>query len=84
MNSNKILPTFSNTINKTYNPTVLTINGKAEAVLLDPKSYQKMINKIAELESANKIKSALKEMENKQGIPVQKAFQKLRKKITRK
>ncbi len=71
-------------INKTHSPTVLTINGKAEAVLLDPESYQEMINKIYSIESANKIKTALVEMENNEGIPAQKAFQKLRKKITKK
>ena len=43
-----------------------------------------MMNKISSLETANKIKTALVEMENEEGIPAQKAFQKLRKKITKK
>ena len=51
-NSSEIL----NYINKTHSPAVLTINGKAEAVILDPESYQKMVNKIALLESSHKIK----------------------------
>lgn len=71
-------------IKKTHSPAILTINGKAEAVLLDPDSYQEMMNKISSLETANKIKTALVEMENEEGIPAQKAFQKLRKKITKK
>ena len=71
-------------INKTRSPAILTINGKAEAVLLDPESYQEMMNKISSLESANKIKAALIEMENDEGIPAQKAFKKLRKKIPKK
>lgn len=77
-NSTEIL----NYIKKTHNATILTINGRAEAVLLDPQSYQKMIDKIAALESANKIKSSLEEMENSQGISAKKAFKKLRQKIT--
>ncbi|MBP7709575.1 MAG: type II toxin-antitoxin system Phd/YefM family antitoxin [Rickettsiales bacterium] len=71
-------------IKKTHSPTVLTINGKAEAVLVDPKSYQDLIDKITLLESANKIKASLVEMENNEGISAKKAFKKLRKKITKK
>ncbi|MES2961876.1 MAG: type II toxin-antitoxin system Phd/YefM family antitoxin [Pseudomonadota bacterium] len=75
---------FIELIKKTHNPTILTINGKAEAVILDPESYQKMINKIAKLESAKKIQTALVEMENSDGISAQESFKKLRKKITKK
>lgn len=71
-------------IKKTHSPTVLTINGKAEAVLLDPESYQEMVNKISLLESAKKIEASLVEMENDDGIPAKEVFQKLRKKITKK
>ncbi|MBU6339637.1 MAG: type II toxin-antitoxin system prevent-host-death family antitoxin [Rickettsiales bacterium] len=71
-------------IKKTHSPAILTINGKAEAVLIDTESYQEMINKIALLESGNRIKSALVEMENDEGIPAEKAFKKLRKKIIKK
>ena len=70
-------------IKKTQSPSVLTIIGKAEAVLLDPDSYQKLMNKIAILESENKIKSSLVEMEENAGIPAKKVFKKLRHKITK-
>ena len=66
-------------IKKTHNATILTINGRAEAVLLDPESYQKMVNKISLLESSKEIENSLKEMENNPGISAQRAFQKLRK-----
>ncbi len=65
-------------IKKTHNPTILTINGKAEAVLLDSTSYQEMVNKISLFESAKKITTSLIEMENNQGIPAKKMFQDLR------
>ena len=73
-----------NYINKTHSPAVLTINGKAEAVLLDPESYQNLINKITQLESGKKIKAALVEMENTKGTPAKESFKKLHKKITKK
>ena len=71
-------------IKKTQNPTILTINGKAEAVILDPESYQKMMNKIALFESGKKLEAALVKMENNKGISAQKALKKLRQKITKK
>lgn len=79
-NSSEIL----NYMKKTHNATILTINGRAEAVLLDPKSYQAMLDKIALLESQKKIEISLKEMENSKGIPAKKAFKKLHQKITTK
>jgi prevent-host-death family protein len=79
-NSTEIL----NYIKKTHNPAILTVNGRAEAVVIDPKSYQKMIDKIALMESSTKIKTALVEMENEAGIPAKKVFKKLREKIAKK
>jgi prevent-host-death family protein len=69
-------------IKKTHSPAVLTVNGRAEAVLLDPRTYQNMIDKISLIESAKNIEAALIEMENNQGIPAQKVFKELRKKFT--
>ncbi len=71
-------------IKKTHNPAILTVNGRAEAVLLDPDSYQKMVNKISFFESASKIKAALIKMENDPGIAAKEVFTKLRKKIVKK
>ncbi len=68
-------------IKKTHNPAILTINGKAEAVLLEPTSYQEMVNKISLFESSKKITTSLIEMENNQGIPAKKVFKDLRQKI---
>ncbi len=70
-------------IKKTHSPAILTVNGRAEAVILDPETYQNMINKIAFLESTKNIKNTLIEMENEQGIPAKQVFKKLRKKFTK-
>lgn len=71
-------------IKKTQSPAILTINGKAEAVLLDPESYQKLMAKILLFESENRMKISLIEMEKAAGIPAKKAFKNLRQKITKK
>lgn len=68
-------------IKKTHNPAILTVNGRAEAVLLDPKTYQNIMNKISLIESAKNIEAALIEMENDRGIPAEEVFKKLRKKF---
>lgn len=65
-------------IKKTHTPAVLTVNGKAEAVLLDPKTYQEMVKKISYLESTNQIRKALVEMEKDKGIASSKLFKMLR------
>lgn len=36
-------------VNETHNPIVITQNGEARAVLIDPESYQDMINSIGTL-----------------------------------
>ena len=69
-------------IKETHNPAVLTVNGRAEAVILDPETYQDLVNKISLIESAKDIEATLKEMENDKGIPAKKAFKALRKKLS--
>ena len=73
-------------IKKTHSPAILTVNGKAEAVLLDAESYQKMVDQIEMMESAKQIEAALVEMENSRDkcIPAKKAFEQIRQKITKK
>jgi prevent-host-death family protein len=79
-NSTEIL----NYIKRTHTPTILTVNGRTEAVLLDAKSYQEMVDKIEMMESARKIEAALVEMENSKGIPAKEAFKKIRKELEQK
>lgn len=76
-NSNEILKY----IKKTHNPAALTINGRTEVILLDPESYQELLDKAALVDSTNHIRESLMEMEKDEGIPTQELFQKLRKKI---
>ena len=71
-------------LKKTHNPAILTVNGRAEVVLIDPGVYQKMVEQISFAESTNRIKDALIEMENSDGIPAKEVFARLRKKFPKK
>jgi PHD/YefM family antitoxin component YafN of YafNO toxin-antitoxin module len=44
-------------------PVVLTINGKAELVVQDAASYQKLLNRVDELESLEGIRLGLADIE---------------------
>lgn len=49
-------------VNKTGRPEVLTVNGKAEAVLLGKHSYEQMREALEELDTLKSIQRSLEEM----------------------
>lgn len=49
-------------VNKTGRPEVLTVNGKAEAVLIGKKSYEQMALAMAELATLKSLRQGLDEM----------------------
>jgi PHD/YefM family antitoxin component YafN of YafNO toxin-antitoxin module len=67
-------------LKQTGRPVVLTINGKAEVVVQDAKSYQRMLELIDRAEAVVGIRKGLASLERGEGIPAEKAFEKLRKK----
>lgn len=75
-NSSEILANLK----KTHSPTVLTVNGRAEVVLIDPKTYQEMVEKIYLAESARRIENALTDIDSDKGIDAKETFEKIRKK----
>lgn len=64
----------------TGEPMVLTVNGKAEIVIQDAASYQRMLELIDRAEAITGIKKGLGSMARGEGIPAEKAFEQLRKK----
>ncbi len=48
-----------NRVNKTGRPEVLTVNGRAEAVLLGRKAYEQMQNAVEELAAIKSIQTSL-------------------------
>ena len=67
-------------LKQTGRPIVLTINGKAEVVVQDAKSYQQMLAMVDRAEAVVGIRQGLASMARGEGIPAEKAFEKLRKK----
>jgi PHD/YefM family antitoxin component YafN of YafNO toxin-antitoxin module len=65
---------------RTGRPVVLTINGKAEVVVQDAKSYQQMLDMVDQAEAIVGIRKGLASMARGEGIPVEKAFERLRRK----
>jgi len=59
---------------------VLTVNGKAEIVVQDAASYQRMLDLIDRAEAVVGIKKGLESMAREEGIPVEEAFERLRRK----
>jgi PHD/YefM family antitoxin component YafN of YafNO toxin-antitoxin module len=79
--------TFLDQMRDSGHPVVLTINGKAELVVQDAASYQKLLDRVDELEALDGIKRGLadvkagrvtplgqfeKELRRKRGLPLRK------------
>jgi len=62
-------------------PTVLTVNGKAECVVQDAKSYQKLLDLVDRAEAIEGIRRGLADVEAGRTQPADKAFDALRKKL---
>ncbi|MGA2798643.1 MAG: hypothetical protein ABSE63_13760 [Thermoguttaceae bacterium] len=69
-------------LKKTARPAVLTINGKAEIVIQDAKSYQFLLEKFDSAEAVIGIRKGLSSMKRCEGVLAEQAFEKIRKKIT--
>ncbi|HAG79916.1 MAG TPA: type II toxin-antitoxin system Phd/YefM family antitoxin [Cyanobacteria bacterium UBA12227] len=67
-------------LKKTKTPIVLTVNGKAAAVVQDAESYQQLLDRIELLESIAGIRKSIEEFERGEGMPLKQAFQQLQEK----
>lgn len=65
---------------KTGRPQVLTVNGKAELVVQDAASYQRLLDMIDRAEAAAGIKRGLEQLEAGRVTPVEKTFRRIRRK----
>ena len=65
---------------KTGRPRILTINGKAELIIQDAKSYQKLLDAVERLEAIEGIQRGLASLQRGEGRPVEDALETLRKK----
>lgn len=67
-----------NRVNKTGRPEVLTVNGRAEAVLVGRKAYEKIQDAMEELASIKSIQTSLNQMAAGKTIPAKDVHQRLR------
>lgn len=62
-------------------PLVLTVNGKAELIVQDAQSYQKLLDELEHLKSVEALIEALDEFEQGKGQPAREALSQLRRKL---
>lgn len=67
-------------LKKSKSPLILTVNGKAEIVVLNADSYQEILDKIAYAENLQAIREGVESFENGEGQPAREALAKLGKK----
>ena len=65
---------------KTKRPLVLTVNGKAEVVLQDPRSYQKRSEETEHAEMIAFLKESLADTDAGRTVPAKEFFESLRRK----
>jgi len=65
---------------KTGHPVVLTVNGRAELVVQDAESYQKLLERIDRAEAIEGIRKGLADVQHGRTRPVREALEDLRRK----
>jgi prevent-host-death family protein len=71
---------FVKHIKETGNPLLLTVNGKAELVVQDARSYQAMLERVERAETVAALRKSMEEFERGEGKPADQAFEELRQK----
>ncbi len=67
-------------IKKSKSPIVLTVNGKAELVVLDAAEYEEMLEKIEQAETIRAIKTGIEAFEKGEAKPARQALAELKEK----
>ena len=65
-------------LKQTGRPEVLTVNGKAEVIVQDAASYQKLLELLDSIEALEGIRQGLESMHRGEGRPAAEVFQHLR------
>ena len=71
---------FLKRLSKTGRPVVLTVNGKAQVVVQDAESYQRLLEVVDRLETIEQIREGIKSIEEGRGLTLNEAKEKVRKK----
>jgi prevent-host-death family protein len=67
-------PEFLRRLKESGNPVVLTINGKAELVVQDATSYQRLFELAERLETIRAVKESLASADQGEGRPMEEVF----------
>src|SRR5271169_3924912 len=76
-------PEFLRQLKETGDPVVLTINGKAELVVQDAASYQRLFDLAERLETIQAVKEGLASADRGEGRPMDEVFDALEKDLRR-
>lgn len=71
-------PEFLRQLKETGHPVILTINGKAELVVQDAASYQKLLEIAERAEEMEALRVAVEEMRAGKGIPAEDVLAEMR------
>jgi prevent-host-death family protein len=74
-------PEFLRQLKESGHPLVLTVNGKAEIVVQDAKSYQRLLDLAERLETLDAVKEGLASIDKGEGKPMDEVFDALEKKL---
>jgi PHD/YefM family antitoxin component YafN of YafNO toxin-antitoxin module len=76
-------PEFLRQLKETGNPVVLTINRKAELVVQDAASYQRLFDLAERLETIQAVKEGIASVDRGEGTPMDDVFNSLEKDLRR-
>jgi prevent-host-death family protein len=71
---------FMKQLKKSKRPVVLTVNGKAAAIVQDAKAYQRLLDIAARADEAEGIRQGLEDVANGRTRPAKEVFDELRRK----
>jgi PHD/YefM family antitoxin component YafN of YafNO toxin-antitoxin module len=74
-------PEFLRQLKETGHPLVLTINGKAEIIVQDAKSYQRLLDLADRLETIEAVREGLESMKRGEGRPTEEVFAEIEKEL---
>jgi len=74
-------PEFLKQLRETGEPVVLTINGKAELVVQDARSYQRLREQAERLQTIEAVQQSLATMKRGEGRPLEEVFSELEKRF---
>ena len=74
-------PSFMKQMRRTKRPVVLTVNGKAEMVVQDAGSYQRMMERLERFEAVEAIRQGLRDADEGRVHDAREALEGLRRKL---